>query len=110
LAPSSRLDQCVTPSRLGGGVSVATTIRSRSIVRGRPDRGASSRPASPRRSYRPRQVITVCRLTPRRSAISVWLTPFGSEQHDPRPLRQPRLNLLLRRSHLFRPVRPRSGD
>ena len=46
---SSRVDQCVTPSFFGGGVSVAVTIAAWSIARGRPDRGSSSSPAIPAR-------------------------------------------------------------
>ena len=37
-AASSRLDQCVTPSRCGGGVNVATTTSASSTRRGRPER------------------------------------------------------------------------
>jgi hypothetical protein len=62
---SNRVDQCVTPYFLGGGVSVAVTIRRWSIVRGRPDRGSSSSPASPCSAYRSRHPITVGRDTPR---------------------------------------------
>src|SRR6476620_10236548 len=56
---NSRLDQCVTPSRCGGGVNVATTTCASSTRRGRPDRGRSSSAALP------------------------------GQQHDPGPLRQP---------------------
>src|SRR4029077_7087484 len=46
-AANSREDQCVTPSFLGGGFKVAVTIARWSSVRGRPERGASARPARP---------------------------------------------------------------
>ena len=38
---SKRVDQYVTPSRAGGGSSVAAMIAASSIVLGRPDRSAS---------------------------------------------------------------------
>jgi hypothetical protein len=47
---SSRVDQCVTPSRSGGGLSVAARIsawRSLRTVWGRPGRGLSAKPSSP---------------------------------------------------------------
>ncbi len=44
---NSRLDQCVTPSRSGGGFSVAVTTSASSTRRGRPDRLRSSSAASP---------------------------------------------------------------
>jgi hypothetical protein len=44
---SSRDDQCVTPSRSGGGSNVASTIRIGSIDSGRPDFARSSKPAMP---------------------------------------------------------------
>jgi hypothetical protein len=44
---SSRDDQCVTPSRSGGGSNVASTIRIGSIDSGRPDFARSSKPATP---------------------------------------------------------------
>ncbi len=46
-AASSRLDQCVTPSRRGGGVNVATTTCASSTRRGRPERFRSSSARSP---------------------------------------------------------------
>ena len=45
---SSRDDQCVTPSRAGGGVKVAAMITRWSTVLGRPGRSTSDSPASPR--------------------------------------------------------------
>ena len=52
-AASSRLDQCVTPSRCGGGVSVAATTCASSTRRGRPDRLRSCSAASPPRRSGP---------------------------------------------------------
>jgi hypothetical protein len=49
-APSSREDQCVTPSFFGGGLSVSAMIRSWSSARGRPVRGSSVSPAIPDRA------------------------------------------------------------
>ena len=46
-AASSRLDQCVTPRLAGGGTSVSATIWRWSMVRGRPGRSSSTRPATP---------------------------------------------------------------
>src|SRR5215207_9779300 len=45
--PSSRLDQCVTPSASGGGSSVTSTISVWLIVGGRPGLARSSSPLSP---------------------------------------------------------------
>jgi len=44
---SSRLDQCVTPSRSGGGSKVASTIATSSVVRGLPAFGRSASPPIP---------------------------------------------------------------
>jgi len=49
---SSRVDQCVTASRSGGGSSIAAMMSASSIVLGRPDRGASSSPPNPSAAYR----------------------------------------------------------
>ena len=46
-APSSRDDQCVTPSRSGGASSVASTTATSSITGGRPALGMSCSPAIP---------------------------------------------------------------
>jgi hypothetical protein len=43
---SNRADQCITPSRSGGGSSVACTIAGSSTVRGRPGFGRSSSPGA----------------------------------------------------------------
>ena len=78
---SSRDDQCVIPSRSGGGVSVAAKIaarRRRRTVCGRPGRGRSPRPASPSRAYRRRQAITIGRETPSSRAIRVLGTPSAA--------------------------------
>ena len=74
-AASSRDDQCVTPSRAGGGVNVAVTIRRGSTVRGRPGRSSSASPSSPASAYRDRHRFTVGRDTPTRSAISAFNIP-----------------------------------
>jgi hypothetical protein len=76
--PNSRLDQCVTPYRRGGGRSVAATICRWSRCRGRPDRAWSSNPARPRAAYRLRQPITVGPDTPTSSAIAVFDTPSAA--------------------------------
>jgi hypothetical protein len=68
-AASSLVDQCVTPSRCGGGSSVAAMIAASSIVFGRPDRSASPSPARPAAAYRSRHWITVGRDTPSRREI-----------------------------------------
>ena len=52
--PSSRDDQCVTPSVCGGGSSVRTTISASSTRPGRPERGWSSSAATPPVAYRSR--------------------------------------------------------
>ena len=44
---NSREDQCVTPYFFGGGSNVVAMIFLRSTIRGRPERGSSSSPASP---------------------------------------------------------------
>ncbi len=46
-APSSRDDQCVTPSLSGGAANVTATTDSSSWVAGRPERGKSPSDASP---------------------------------------------------------------
>ena len=76
--PNSREDQCVTPYFFGGGANVTATIRRWSIVRGRPERGSSSRPASPSAAYRLRQSITVGRDTPTLSAIATFASPSAA--------------------------------
>jgi hypothetical protein len=85
LTPSSRarsrVDQWVMPSRGGAGLRVTDKIsarRARPTLWGRPGRGRSGNPPSPRRTYRPRQVMTVGRETPTRSAISVLVTPSAA--------------------------------
>jgi hypothetical protein len=47
LDASNRDDQCVTPKLFGGVRRVAAMIASRSTVRGRPERGSSTRPSIP---------------------------------------------------------------
>lgn len=71
--PSNREDQCVTPSRSGGGVKVATTSALCDTTRGLPGRSRSSSAARPPPVNRPRHSNTVGRLTPTNSAISVLL-------------------------------------
>ena len=58
-----------------GAIVPAVDERSESIDLGLPGFGASSNPASPLPEYRARQVSTVCRATPTRSAISLLPTP-----------------------------------
>src|SRR5215203_4600065 len=72
---SSRDDQCVTPSRAGGGVSVSVTIRRGSTDRFRPERFSSASPAMPCSAYRIRHVFTVGRLTPTSRAMSTFGVP-----------------------------------
>ena len=69
-AASSRDDQCVTPSRSGGGSSVASTIATSSVVRGLPGFGRSSSPPIPSAAYRFFHAITVGLDTPVRRTIS----------------------------------------
>ena len=70
-AASSRDDQCVTPSRSGGGSSVASTIATSSVVRGLPGLGRSSSPPIPSAAYRFFHVITVGLDAPVRRTISL---------------------------------------
>jgi hypothetical protein len=55
---SSRDDQWVTPSRLGGGSSVVATTFASSTVLGRPERGRSSSALIPAAAYRDRHSRT----------------------------------------------------
>jgi hypothetical protein len=71
---SGRLDQCVTPYFTGGGASIDTTS-ARSIIRGRPERGSASNPASPSAADLFRQSITVGRDPPPREPAPT--------RHDP---------------------------
>jgi hypothetical protein len=75
---SSRVDQCVTPYFFGGGVYVAVTIRRWSMVRGRPERGSSSSPASPCAACRSRHPITIGLDTLTVSAIAVFDAPSAA--------------------------------
>ena len=88
-SPSSRLDQCVTPSDAGGGSSVASTTATSSTWAGRPGFGRSSRPAIPPAAYRFFHAITVGLDTPTRDTISFVPDTLIGQQHDPGPLRQP---------------------
>ena len=74
-AASSRDDQCVTPSRLGGGSRVASTIATSSVVRGLPGFGRSSSPPIPSAAYRFFHKITVGLDTPVRRTISLVPVP-----------------------------------
>jgi len=78
LDASNREDQCVTPKLFGGVRRVAAMIASRSTVRGRPERGSSTRPSIPACSYLLRHNVTVGRDTPTREAISVFDTPSAA--------------------------------
>ncbi len=89
LLASSRLDQCVTPSRAGGGSKVPSTIATSST--GRVDPTSAGRPA--RRSPRwhtgaSSRSPSACSPPP--DARSPRCRPLSGQQHDPRPLRQPR--------------------
>ena len=66
-----------TPVAAGSWQASATTAaRSASVIRrGRPDRGSSSSPASPRPANRPRHLRTVSTLTPRPAAIRALPRP-----------------------------------
>ena len=77
-AASSRLDQCVTPSRWGGGSSVASTIATSSVVRGLPGFGRSSSPPIPSAAYRFFQAITVGLDAPVRRTISFVPIPSAA--------------------------------
>ena len=77
-AASSRDDQCVTPSRSGGGSSVRSTIATSSIVRGLPGFGRSSSPPIPSAAYRLFHAITVGFDTPVRRTISFVPTPSAA--------------------------------
>jgi hypothetical protein len=77
-APSSRDDQCVTPSRPGGGSSVARTIATSSVVRGRPGLGRSSSPPRPPAAYRRFHAITVGFDAPVRRMISLVPSPSAA--------------------------------
>jgi hypothetical protein len=77
-APSSRDDQCVTPSRSGGGSRVASTTPTSSTTAGRPGLGRSNSPPTPSAAYRFLQAITVGFEAPTRSTISVTGTPSAA--------------------------------
>ena len=77
-APSSRDDQCVTPSAAGGAARVAASTATSSCVAGRPDRGRSPNAASPPAVYRLRQVSTVGPETPTRRQISALASPSAA--------------------------------
>ena len=86
---SSRDDQCVTPSLVGGGVNVAATIVARSTVRGRPGPLLVDQPVDP--------ALGVA-LPPRDHRRPGHPDPLGDlgvrhpvrrQQHDPGPLRRP---------------------
>jgi len=61
-SPSSRADQCVTPSDAGAATSVAATTALWSCTTGRPERGKSPNASRPPPAYRARQDLTVGRL------------------------------------------------
>jgi hypothetical protein len=77
-ADSSRLDQCVTPSRAGGGSSVASTTATSSTCAGRPGFGRSARPPMPSAAYRFFHAITVGFDTPTRDTISFVPSPSAA--------------------------------
>ena len=83
LRPSSsasvRVLQCVASLVLVSSVRVTTTCtRASSIVRGRPERGSSSSPSSPRSAKRFRHVCTVGRQTPSLAQICALLSPSAA--------------------------------
>ena len=78
MAASSRLVQCVTPSRAGGGVNVAVITRRWSSCRAGPGRGSSANPASPSSANRSRHLFTVGRDTCTRSAITWFGVPAAA--------------------------------
>ena len=77
-AASSRDDQCVTPSRSGGGSRVASTIATSSVHRARPGFGRSSSPPVPSAAYRFFHKITVGLDTPVRRTISFVPIPSAA--------------------------------
>jgi hypothetical protein len=77
-AASSRDDQCVTPSRFGGGSKVASTIATSSMIRGLPGFGRSSSPPVPSAAYRFFHKITVGLDTPVRRTISLVPIPSAA--------------------------------
>ena len=79
-AASSRDDQCVTPSRPGGGSKVRNTTATSSVVRGLPGLGRSSSPPIPSAAYRCFQKITVGFDTPVRRTISLVPAPSAASR------------------------------
>jgi len=77
-AASSRDDQCVTPSRSGGGSNVASTIATSSTVRGLPGLGRSPSPPLPSAAYRRFHKITVGLDAPVRRTISFVPIPSAA--------------------------------
>jgi hypothetical protein len=77
-AASSRDDQGVTPSRSGGGSSVASTIATSSTVRGLPGLGRSPSPPIPPAAYRRFHKITVGLDAPVRRTISFVPVPSAA--------------------------------
>ncbi len=71
-----RVLQCVAPRGVCSSVIVITRSTSSSpILRGAPGRGSSSRPSTRRSTNRLRQLPTVTRWTPSRSATSPLVSP-----------------------------------
>jgi hypothetical protein len=71
--------QCVRPVGNVSSVAVTTSaIFSSLTVRGAPERGSSSRPSRRRSANRLRQVVTVTRVMPSRSAIARLLMPSAA--------------------------------
>src|SRR5690348_12486965 len=77
-AASSRDDQCVTPSRDGGGSRVASTIATSSVTRGLPGLARSSSPPIPSAAYRFFHKITVGLDAPVRRTISFVPVPSAA--------------------------------
>ncbi len=83
MSPTSRaidrVDQCVAAFGLLSSVLVITAATCSSlIVRGRPGRGSSVNPSERCSANRDRHFVTIARLIPNRSAISVFLSPSAA--------------------------------
>jgi len=104
---SSRVDQCVTPRRSGGGSRVAAMMAASSTVLGRPERGSSSSPAMPCAAYRSRHLMIVGRDSPRFRAASD--VPDPSAQASTMAARSARpADTVVERVHVVRVTRSSS--
>jgi hypothetical protein len=78
-AAIERVDQCVASLGVVSKVlTITSSTRASVTVRGRPGRGSSTRPSSRCAAKRARHLVTIGRVTPSRSAISVFFRPSAA--------------------------------